>query len=279
MKTIRRKKAAPRAGAGGRGTSTAAPHRKRERLAEALIAEANDRARGRGLLFSQLSHDLRNPLSVVLMSAQMLRRQLPSEHGARRYLDAVERASDELNQMLDELSDAARIEDRCLADVLKLEPVDLAALVGEAVAAARPLTETKQLSVTIDAAPGLAPVVGDHARIHRVLSCLVGGAVRITPKQGAVTVKLDRDPTGGTVVSVADTGPGVPEAHRASLFELPSGKIPGCSRRATPHGSALTLYVARHVVEAHGGSMTADHEGDSGTRYVVMLPHREVEAG
>jgi signal transduction histidine kinase len=265
MKTMRRKKSAVRGAAGGAGA--ALPRRERERVAE----------ESRGLLFSQLSHDLRNPLSVVLMSAQMLRRLLPPEHSARRYLDAVERASDELNQMLDELSDAARIEDGCLADMLKLEPADLAAFTEEAVAAARPLAESKQLAVTVDVAPGLGPIVCDHARIRRVLACLVSGAVRITPKQGAVAVETSPDGAGGVRVSVTDGGPGVPETHRALLFELPSGKIPAFSRRATPHGSALTLFVARNVVEAHGGSMTADHAGGKGTRFVFTLPHREVE--
>jgi signal transduction histidine kinase len=277
MKTMRRKKSAVRASAGGRGTSAAAARPKRARVATVQRVDAGDGAESHGYFYSQLSHDLRNPVSVVLMSTQMIGRHFPADHAARRYLDLIQRGAEELEQMLDELSDVARVEDGCLPDVLRLERTDLPALVEEAVAAARPQAEGRQLTVRAHVAPGLGPIACDRDRILRVLSSLVARAVRITPKQGAVAVELGPDGAGGARIAVLDGGPGVAEADRASLFELPKGKVPVHSRRATSQGSVLTLFVARQVVEAHGGSMSVEHPDGGGTRYVLTLPQHEIE--
>ncbi len=274
---MRRTKTPERRPAESKGARAAAKPRRRPEKDATTPAGPEARQPGRGLLFSQLSHDLRNPLSVMLVSAQMLKRQLPAEHAARRYVDAVERGSEELNQILDELSDTARIEDGCLRDVLRAEPVDLPALLEEAVAVSRPLAESKHLALTTRADAAVGPIVCDRARIRRVIGCLVAGAVRITPKHGAVAVEVGRDRGGAARLVITDGGPSVPAASQASLFELPSGKIPATARRATPQGSALTLFVARHVVEAHGGTMTATHEEGKGTTFVVTLPPRGVE--
>ncbi len=242
------------------------------------------RPTGRDLaeMLSVLSHDLRNPLTALVWNAPALRRILPPEHAGHRQIDMVTRCTDEIVQMLDDMSDASRILFDEPGLQLKLAPVDLAALVREVVAAGRPAAEARQLAISVSVEDGLAEVSCDRDRVVRVLLRLVAGAVRATPKGGPVTVRVE--PCGGESgkacaeagcacvrVSVEDGGPGVPEGDRATLFDLPAAPPPGQARRARTAGLGLSLFVARGVVEAHGGSIWVEG-GPGGSRFVLELP-------
>jgi signal transduction histidine kinase len=271
---------------GRRGAERSAGREQRQpaRSSEALRAElAAVRAeleaceRSRAELCSVLSHDLRNPLTVIVWSTQTLARNLPPDHAGRRPLDAITRASDELSQMLDDLSEAARIREGRLR--LANVPCDVAALVGEVVAAGRPAAQAKDLAIEVDVSPGLASIYCDRPRVARVLARLLANAVRITPRGGALAVRAapsddfgdESTREAGVCLSVQDGGPGVPEDERASYFDLPRAPPPGEPRRARGQSPALALFVARGVVEAHGGRMWI--EGEPGrSRCVLTLP-------
>lgn len=260
--------------------------RRPRRPAGAAAREADDRRslreeldaleRSRAELCSALSHDLRNPLSVVVWSAQLLSRRITPEDAARRHLDAIARAAEEMNQILHDLSDAARIPDGRLAAALALEHGEIGPLVDQAAAPSRPQAAGKELALTLDAGPEVGSLSCDRERITRVIGGLIATAVRRTPRGGSVTVRAERGPSaaGGEEVrvTVEDGGPEIPEADRASLFELPLAPPPGEVRRAKPVSHAVSLFVARGVAEAHGGRMALEGAPGGGARFVLTLP-------
>jgi signal transduction histidine kinase len=250
--------------------------RRLERRVEALRAELEALERDRAELCSVLSHDLRNPLTVVVWSTQILARRIGPEDASRRHLDAVARAAEELNQMLHDLSDAARIPDGRLPTSLSLEPCEPAALVEQAVASIRPSVESKRLAFTVAVAEGLPALRCDRERIARILGSLLSSAVRRTPRQAAVSLRVgfaDTHPPGRMLrIVVEDCGPEVTPEDRDAAFRFPSAPPPGGHRRPRAMGPALSFFVARGVAEAHGGELDLQSDPDHGARFVLTLP-------
>lgn len=229
-------------------------------------------------LLSTLSHDLRNPLSVILASLRMLDRALPPDSQARRQVNALERAADEMNQILFDTSDAAQIERGQLA--VRVAPEQVTALVERAVAATRSLADNKGVAVRTAIGGQINPVVCENERIVRVLTVLISNALRFTPKGGAITVHVEPD-GDNTRFAVTDTGPGIDESRRAEVFARPFGAPRrsvgdgAAPRKRTTQGSGLALYVARRVVEAHGGRVGAETAVGRGSTLFFVLPAGE----
>ena len=227
-------------------------------------------ARDLAEILSVLSHDLRNPLTAMVWNVPALRRSLTPDHPGRRPLEVVARSNDEIARMLDDMSDAARILLGELPGKLHPEACDFSALVTEAVTSLRPTAEARQLELSVEIAPGLGEVVCDRERVARVVSRLLGRAVRVAPKGSAVTVRVGAD-VDDVRVSVEDAGPCVPQEDRASIFDLPAAPTSSGERRPRGAGQGLSLFVARGVIEAHGGQVWV--EGKSGaSRFVFTFP-------
>jgi signal transduction histidine kinase len=249
--------------------------RRLERRCEALRAELAALERDRAELCSVLSHDLRNPLTVVVWSTQLLARRIGPEDASRRHLDAVTRAAEELNQMLHDLSDAARIPDGRLPTALSLEPCEPAALVEQVVTSIRPSAENKHLTFTVTVAGGLPSLRCDRERIARVLGWLLANAVRRTPRGGALSLRAAASTGGGAPslrIVVEDGGPHIAPEDRAAIFRFPSAPPSGTARRPRAMSPTLALFVARGVAEAHGGELDLDGDPAHGARFVLTLP-------
>jgi signal transduction histidine kinase len=281
MTTPRTKRPSQRA---MRATVASVAEKRLERRCETLRRELDILEHARAELCSVLSHDLRNPLTVVVWSGQVLARALPPGDPARRHVDTIARATEEMNQILFDLSDVARIVERRLGASLAIEPGAVGALVEQAIAPNRGLVQSKEIALAVDVAPGLRELHCDRERVSRLLSGLVGSAARRTPKHGTVAVRVagfvdvgfgDGAPivTGGHEglrVTVEDAGPDIPAEDRAALFALPVAPLPGAPRR--PRTQAVSLYVARGIIEAHGGRMWLEGRPDRGSRFVFTLP-------
>jgi signal transduction histidine kinase len=227
-----------------------------------LRAELEDAGRLRPELFSLLSHDLRNPLSSVMLSLDILGRALAPGDRARRHLETSRRGTGEMKQMLDVTSLAARIELGRLH--VTYAEHDAGALVAVAVEAVRHAAESRGLTVEVRVAEGLGPVGGSRDMIVAALAGLLGRAIAVTPKSGAVVVRAEPDEEG-VRFSVEDGGPPPPDA----LFEVPRTED---EKRATGQRFFLDLFVARGVVEAHGGQLSVGPLPGGGSVLGFTLP-------
>jgi two-component system, chemotaxis family, sensor kinase Cph1 len=237
--------------------------RRLERRNDELRARTAEADEARGALLSMLSHDLRNPLSVIQMSARLLV-QKGELGGSRRMVDALMRAADELNMMAQEMSDAGRLQMGHLA--VERKRVALGPLVERAVTATRPLAESKGAEVAVDLGSCLPEVVGDRERLGKVMTDLLANAIKFTPKNSAIRVRALA--TEAEVrVSVTDAGPGIAGDQHAQLFSLPK-----TARTRLRQGEGLSLYVAKGVAEAHGGRLGVESEAGRGATFTLSLP-------
>jgi heavy metal sensor kinase len=210
------------------------------------------------------SHELRTPLAVVRSQAELTlsRARSPAEYqeALRTCLRAAERMSD----LVDGLLTLAR------ADAGKSgvrEPVELHRVAGDAVELCRPLAEEHSVNLTAQLGP--ATVSGDASALGRVVGNLVTNAIRYNRPGGEVHVTLER--TGReAVLTVRDTGEGIPAEHHAQLFER-FYRVDKARSRATG-GSGLGLAIAKAVVEAHGGTIGFDSTVGNGSTFWVRLP-------
>jgi len=256
------------AGVSRRAARAASARRKREddALVEALRAEADAASRARPEVLALLSHDLRNPLGVVLMSLHPLARAVPPDHPARRHYDMLKRAALELGQMLDTTSEAARVERGAVSLASAAE--DTSALIAAAVDSSRRRAEERGLALEVSVAPGLPRVHVSGEKIGRVLTDLLARAVRVAPKNSAVAIRAEPD-AEGVRVSIADRGTAIPEAFAATVFDVPQS---AAHRHASNAYFVLDLFVARGVIEAHGGRVWAEPTPGGGTTFVLTLP-------
>ncbi|MEP7120682.1 MAG: HAMP domain-containing sensor histidine kinase [Byssovorax sp.] len=258
--------------------------RRLTRVCAGLRERAEEAARAQGELLEILSHDLRNPLSVILMSTRMLAQpsagRPPADSGARiegagpawdppnrRLIEALSRAAEELSNLAQDMSDAGRLEAGRLS--IAMAAVDVAPLVAHAVAVMRAHAEVKHLRLNGEVEPDVPPAFGDRDRIARVLINLIANAVKFTPKNGAITVRA-RLVEGEVWLSVQDTGPGLTPEQREQLFTLPKS-----TRTRVGQGAGLSLFVARGTVEAQGGRVWAESEPGQGSTFSFALPEAE----
>jgi signal transduction histidine kinase len=265
--------------------SRSALEREQRRLARVcagLRESAEEAERAQGELLGILSHDLRNPLSVILMSTRMLAHPTagrpPQATGARpdgaawdppnrRLIEALSRAAEELSHLAQDMSDAGRLEAGRLS--VAMEAVDVAPVVAHAVSLMRAHADMKHLRLKGEVEDDVPPAFGDRDRISRVLINLIANAVKFTPKNGAITVRA-RLVDGEVWFSVQDTGPGLTPEQRPHLFTLPRS-----THTRVGQGAGLSLYVARGTVEAQGGRLWAESEPGQGATFLFALPEAE----
>ena len=240
-----------------------------------LMGEAQDALRAREDLLAIVSHDLRNPLGVVLASsALLLKSNLPpdKEERARRQVEAIQRAGNRMNRLIRDLLDFASIQAGRLS--VSLRPQEVAAMVNEVLEVTEPLASAKSQKLVSEVAPELA-IRCDHDRVIQLFSNLVGNAVKFTPDGGTITVRAVRD---GEVVTfaVADTGPGISAAELPHVFDRYYQ-----AQRKNRDGIGLGLSIARGIVEAHGGRIWAESqeaEPGKGSTFFFTLPVGEAPA-
>ncbi|MEQ9569781.1 MAG: PAS domain-containing protein [Longimicrobiales bacterium] len=229
-----------------------------------LYEEARTAARSRDELVAAVSHDLRNPLGAILSGLALLREfEVPPDRQAE-VLRAVGLAAKRMDRLATDLLDAARLEAGRLE--LQSQRQALAPLVEQSVAVLTLSAEEKGVVVEIHL-PELPDVVVDGARVQQVLENLLVNAVRHTPAGGRVVVRAAEDPAGWIEVVVEDTGPGVPEGLRDTIFDRYRQGEGG------HRGSAgLGLPIARGLVEAHGGRIRVGEGGEGGGTFRSPSP-------
>jgi signal transduction histidine kinase len=221
-----------------------------------------------------VAHDLRSPLSGVLMWAEMLKLRsgsaLSPEH--RGYLDAILATTWRVIRLTEELLDVAQIEAGHLR--LAREPTDLAAIVRQALDLHRLLAERRGIAVELleDAEPDLPLLDIDPGRIRQVVDNLLGNAVKYSPDRAVVTVRLARQGSD-VVVAVEDRGPGIPVEDWDSLFRY-FGRTSVASAQGEP-SIGLGLAISRRIVDEHGGRIWFETVPGRGSTFFFSFPTRD----
>ncbi len=211
---------------------------------------------------ASISHDLRTPITSLRLLAEAIEDDLVDEETVKRYAASMRTSVEVLGALIDDLFELARIEAGALT--WSMEQVELGEIVEEVIGTLE--VEAHQRGIRIDAFTGEKTViVGDQARLRRVMLNLLQNAVRHTPEDGSVTVKIERSGEGYEI-EVADSGEGVNPEDRDRIFE-PFYRGGSEAARTRP-GTGLGLAIARAVVEAHGGRIwLADSETGSRFRF------------
>jgi two-component system CheB/CheR fusion protein len=230
--------------------------------------EAERANRAKDLFLATLSHELRTPLSAMLMSAHILRQTTTDDPRVQRASATIERSARSQARLIDDLLDVSRIVSGKL--LLDMGPVDLAAVVHEAVDAARPAADAKGLDLTIDVPRVVGAVYGDGGRLQQVVGNLLSNAIKFTPHGGRVSVVLRRVERRA-VLAVSDTGVGIRPDVLPHLFNR---FVQADSSVTRIHGGlGLGLSIVRHLVEVHGGSVEVESPGEGqGATFRVTLP-------
>ncbi|WP_254898218.1 SpoIIE family protein phosphatase [Kitasatospora sp. NA04385] len=254
------------------GVSSARSHEAQQRRAEQL-AELD---RAKTAFFSNISHEFRTPLTLIAGPAEALRQRLadagPEAGGlaadpdVREDVETVRRNALRLERLVNTLLDFSRIEAGRMR--ARPEPVDLARVTAGLASVFRSAVQRAGLVLEVDCAPLGAPVLVDPGLWEKVVFNLLGNALKFT-FEGTIRVRV-RERDGRALVSVADTGVGVPAAELPHLFDR-FHRVEG-GRARSHEGSGIGLALVKELVDLHGGTITADSEPDRGSTFTVSLP-------
>ena len=216
-----------------------------------------------------LSHELRTPLNTVLGYARMLKREDMKMGGElrERALDALERNAASLTRLVGDVLDTSRVVTGKLR--LALEVCDVAEVLEQAIETVRPAADAKDIAITTSVEPELS-IVADRDRLVQVLWNLLSNGIKFTPAGGHIAVRGERQP-GAILLTVQDTGIGIEPEHLPYVFQRFWQAHTGASREFA--GLGIGLALARHLVEMHGGEISAMSAGPGrGSIFTVSLP-------
>jgi PAS domain S-box-containing protein len=260
-----------------RGISTIARDISDRRAAEAErdallreLAEQNDRLRELDRMkddfVASVSHELRTPLTSIRGYLELVREDASLDPEHDRMLDIVDRNADRLLGLVTDLLFIAEVDAGKLA--AGQAPVQLAGVAAESVEAAGPRADAAELELNLDVDDQLV-VAGDRTRLAQVFDNLISNAVKFTPADGRIDVRVFRA-DASAVIEVSDTGSGIPEDERAHLFER-FFRTSGAIREAV-QGTGLGLAIVGAIAASHGGTVSVESSDSGGARFLVSLP-------
>ena len=218
-------------------------------------------------LIGDVSHELRTPLTAIKGSMEgLMDGVLPA---AAETFQEIHAEADRLNRLVDDLQELSRVEAH--AYQLDLRALDLASLVKAVSKLLSPQFESKRIALDFKLAPYLPPILADEDRAVQILTNLIGNALQYTPENGAVTVSATRA-NGEVQIAVHDTGVGIPPEHLEHIFDR-FYRVDKSRSRRVGGGSGIGLTIARALVEAQGGQIWVESEGDGkGSTFTFTLP-------
>jgi len=227
-------------------------------------AEAANRAKDEFL--SNLSHELRNPLNMMLVWSQLLKTQKLDEKTFARALEVIELSAKAQSQLIEDMLDLSRITSGRLNLNTKL--LDLGSIVSFAIESVQPTAEAKTIQIV--AQLETASVLGDSDRLQQVLWNLLTNAVKFTPSGGLIEITVTPIQDYAEI-RVSDTGQGISADLLPYIFDRFWQGDSSTTKRK--HGLGLGLSIVRHIVELHGGTVAAESPGEGqGTTILVRLP-------
>jgi signal transduction histidine kinase/DNA-binding response OmpR family regulator len=235
--------------------------------------------KSKDVFLATLSHELRTPLNAIVGWTDMMKNGTLSGDELAHAMETIERNAQALSGLVGDLLDVSRI----VTGTLKLESkrVSLAAVVESAVVAARPQCTSKDIELELKVENG-GGVIGDPGRLRQVVANLLSNAIKFSPRGGRVSVRIDGDDER-VRVTVSDTGDGIAAEFLPHVFERfrqehtdragPNLPCPPRLPRSIQAGLGLGLAIVKHLVEEHGGTVSAWSEGrGKGASFSIELP-------
>jgi two-component system phosphate regulon sensor histidine kinase PhoR len=217
-------------------------------------------------VIGNISHEFRTPLAGIKAMVETLRDgAVDDTEAARDFLARIDSEVDRLTQLVAELTELSRIETGKTG--MKKEPLDLNQLVNEVISQLSPQAERQKIAISQDFTADLPSVPADRDRVRQVIANLVYNAIKFTPAGGMITI-TSRALEDSVVVDIIDTGIGIPKEDLPRVFER---FYKGDKARAG-EGTGMGLAIAKHVVEAHGGSIWVRSEEGNGSTFSFSLP-------
>lgn len=232
-----------------------------------LYRDAQAAVHARDDLLAVVSHDLGNPLSAIRIGTSLLLRTLPeSEHGSGgwQHLEFIRQSVQQMEDLINDLLDVKRLEAGRV--VLEKRALDVHGVVRDVLEVFRPIADGKSISLSMDVAAPMRAISGDYRRLVQVLSNLVGNALKFTEPGGRVRV-VAREAKDLALLSVTDTGPGIPLDHQPHVFDRFWQ-----ARQTGRQGLGLGLAIARGIVDAHGGRIWLESTPGAGTTFLFTVP-------
>jgi PAS domain S-box-containing protein len=250
----------------------------RERLldeAEHAREQSEAASRVKDEFLSTLSHELRTPLTAIVGWIYLLRGGRLDDPGRARALDAIDRNAGAQAQLISDILDLSRIVGAKFR--LDVRPIQVAPVVAAAIETLMPAANARGIKVQAVLDPSAGLVSADTDRLRQVVWNLVSNAIKFTPRGGRVTARVERAGPD-VVVTVEDSGAGISPQVLPYIFER--FRQGDSSNTRTHGGLGLGLAVVRHLVELHGGQVTASSAGEGqGATFVVTIPLLDPAAG
>ncbi len=239
---------------------------------QAARAEAEAANRMKDEFLGTLSHELRTPLNAMLGWTQLLKSRKFDETTTERALETIDRNTKSLAQLIEDVLDVSRIIRGTLH--LNTHPVELIPIVQAAIDTVRPAADAKEIRIECKFDPTVGVVMGDANRLQQVVWNLLSNAVKFTSKEGIVTLQLERI-NSRVQIRVSDTGGGIAPEFLPHVFER--FRQADSSTTRSHGGLGLGLAIVRHLVELHGGTVSAESPGiGQGATFIVNLPMKAV---
>jgi len=237
------------------------------RSVESVRRRTEAAERGKDEFLAMLAHELRNPLTPILMAAQTLKRRMTGLSEMKQ-LDILERQARNLARLVDDILDVTRITRGKLE--LRREPIDLATVVARGIETTRAIVEGRRHSLETEFPSAPVVVDVDPIRVEQIAVNLVTNAAKYTEPGGHLRVEVARDGAFG-VLRVVDDGLGIPPELRGRIFDL--FEQAGRDGKRTHGGLGLGLTIVRRLAELQGGSVDVLSDGPmKGSTFVVRLP-------
>jgi signal transduction histidine kinase len=216
-------------------------------------------------LVSIVCHDLKDPLASIVMGAGFLKKTISAEEAAaRRVVEAISRSAERMGVVIGDFHDLAKLEAGVLS--IDLRPSDVVATLQGAMAPLEAQARGRNIMLTLEAAEPRLVAVCDPARVVQIVTKLVGNALKFTPPEGRVVIRVVGE-AERVRVSVSDTGRGIPPERVPSIYDR------AANARSTPRdGPGLGLAIVRGLVELQRGEISVESRVSEGTAFTVTLP-------
>lgn len=217
---------------------------------------------------ANVSHELRTPLTAVRGYVEALMDDSIDRDQRQKFLEVIDRHTGRMERLVRDLLRLARLDAQ--QETADVHPIDVAALFRSAAGDLSERIARHNLQVDINVKPAAAVIHADQNKLQDALRNLIENAVNYSPDGGRIEMEADTDGER-VILRVGDDGPGVPESDLGRVFER-FYRVDQ-SRTSDPGGTGLGLSIVRHLIELHGGKVSASNRAEGGALFTIALPH------